>query len=68
MNIVRENNEIKFSIPEDIFEINEIQNFIDYIRFREITSKSKATQENADNLAEEINQSWWEKNKHRFEK
>jgi len=68
MNIVRENNEIKFSIPEDIFEINEIQNFIDYIRFREITSKSKATQENADNLAEEINQSWWEKNKNRFEK
>ncbi|MCK4662286.1 MAG: hypothetical protein KAT68_05435 [Bacteroidales bacterium] len=68
MNIVRENNEIKFSIPEDIFEINEIQNFIDFIRFREITSKSKATQEDADKLAEEINQSWWDKNKHRFEK
>lgn len=31
MNIVRENNKIKFSMPEDIFEINEIQNFIDFI-------------------------------------
>lgn len=68
MNIVRENNEIKFSIPADIIEISEIQSFIDYIRFREITSKSKATQKDADMLAEEINQSWWGKNKHRFEK
>jgi hypothetical protein len=68
MNIVRENNEIKFSIPGDILEINEIQSFIDYIKFREITSKSKATQADADMLAEEINQSWWDKNKHRFEK
>jgi hypothetical protein len=68
MNIVRENNEIKFSIPDDILEINEIQSFIDYIKFREITSKSKATQVDADMLAEEINQSWWDKNKHRFEK
>jgi hypothetical protein len=68
MNIVRENNEIKFSIPDDILEINEIQSFIDYIKFREITSKSKATQVDVDMLAEEINQSWWDKNKHRFEK
>ncbi len=68
MNIVRENNEIKFSIPDDIIEIIEIQSFIDYVRFREITSKSKATQEDADMLSDEINQSWWGKNKHRFEK
>ena len=68
MNIVRENNEIKISIPDGIFEISEIQNLIDFIRFREITSTSKATQEDADKLAEEINQSWWDKNKHRFEK
>lgn len=67
MEIVRENNEISFSIPDGIFEINEIQSFIDFIRYREITARSKATQEDADKLAEEINQTWWEKNKHKFE-
>ena len=58
--------DILFSIPDDIFEISEIQSFIDFIRFREITAKSKASQEDADKLAEEINQSWWEKNKNKF--
>lgn len=67
MEIVRDNNQISFSIPEGIFKINEIQSFIDFIRFREITAKSKATQKDADQLAEEINKSWWEKNKHKFE-
>ena len=67
MEIVRENNEISFRIPDGIFEINEIQSFIDFIRYREITARSKATQEDADKLAEEINQIWWNKNKHKFE-
>jgi len=67
MRVVRENNEIKISIPANLFEMDEIQKFLDYIRFREISSKSKATQEDADKLANEINQSWWEKNKYKFE-
>lgn len=67
MRIERENNEIKISFSEKLIDINEIQSFIDFIRFREINSKSKASQEDADNLSEEINQSWWEKNKNRFE-
>ncbi len=48
MEIVRGNNQISFSIPEGIFKINEIQSFIDFIRFREITAKSKATQKDAE--------------------
>ena len=67
MRVERENNEIKISIPDNIIDINEIQNFIDYIRFNEISSRSKATKNDAENLSDEINQSWWDKNKHRFE-
>ena len=67
MEIVRENNQIKFIIPDDILEITEIQKFIDYLRFREITSKSKADQADANKLSDEINQTWWNKNKHKFE-
>jgi hypothetical protein len=44
-------------------ENNEIK-----VSLAEIVSKSKATQKDADALANEINQSWWELNKYRFEK
>ena len=67
MKVVRENNEIKISLPDDIMDLSEVQNVLDYFRFKEIVSKSKASQEDADSLSKEINQSWWEKNKHRFE-
>jgi len=67
MRIERDNNEIRFSIPDNIVDIDEIQNFIDYIRFKEISMKSNASESNASDLADEINKSWWDKNKSRFE-
>lgn len=67
MRVERENNEIKLTFSEDLLDTSEVQNFIDYVKFREINSQSKGTQKQADELADEINQSWWEKNKHRFE-
>jgi hypothetical protein len=36
---------------------------MDYLEYLEITSKSNARQSDADKLANELNQSWWEKNK-----
>jgi hypothetical protein len=68
MKVVRENNEIKISMADNLVDISEIQNMLDYFRYREIVSKSKATQKDADALANDINQSWWGKNKYRFEK
>jgi hypothetical protein len=38
----------------------------DYLRYLEITSKSKANQSDADNLADELNKNWWSKNRKRF--
>jgi hypothetical protein len=67
MRIESANNEIKLTFSKNALDITEIQSFIDYIKFREINSLSKATQEDANKLAEEINQSWWDKNKHKFE-
>jgi hypothetical protein len=67
MKVIRENNEIKISLPDNLIDINEVQNLLDYFRFREISSKSKGTQKDADALANEINKSWWDKNKRRFE-
>jgi len=42
------------------------QRIMDYLEYLEITSKSKAKQSDADKLANEINNSWWEKNKNNF--
>lgn len=46
--------------------IEEVQRFLNYLRYKELVSQSKATQEDVDKLAKEVNKGWWEKNKHRF--
>ena len=66
MTIKRENNELIISIPENILGISEIQELLDYLKFKTITAKSKATQKDIDEIAEEIDSKWWEKNKKRF--
>jgi hypothetical protein len=43
-----------------------LQRLIDYLRYLEATSKSKAKQSDVDKLADEINASWWKKNRDRF--
>ena len=68
MKITRQNNELTISIPDKIMTLGEIQELIDYIKFRSITSKSKATQKDIDKLSKEIDESWWSKNKAKFVK
>ncbi len=43
-----------------------LQRLIDYIKYLEATSKSKAKQSDVDKLADEVNASWWKKNRKRF--
>lgn len=43
-----------------------LQRLIDYIKYLEATSKSKAKQSDVDRLADEVNATWWEKNRQRF--
>jgi hypothetical protein len=54
---------IKISPKVDKFGFQRIMDYIDYL---EITSKSKATQTDADRLADELNANWWAKNRKRF--
>lgn len=54
-------------LPVNInLNIEEVQRFLNYLRYKELISQSKATQEDVDKLAKEVNKGWWEKNKHRF--
>jgi hypothetical protein len=65
MIIERTDKEILIRIPNSV-DIEGAQRIIDYIRYQEITSKSRATQEAVDKLADEVNRDWWDKNKDTF--
>lgn len=43
-----------------------IQKLIDYINVMEITSQNQGTEEQAAELAKEIDKNWWSANKSRF--
>jgi hypothetical protein len=65
MIIESKNNEIIIRISSDI-NLEDIQKSLDFIRYKEVLSKSKATQSDADNLATQINNDWWSKNKSKY--
>jgi hypothetical protein len=56
---------IKVSSQVDTFGFQRIMDYLDYL---EITSKSKGTQDDADKLADELNENWWKENRKKFNK
>lgn len=67
MQIEKTNKEILIRLPSDIDLIG-LQRILDFLKFRGISSKSKASQKQIDELSNESKSSWWEKNKSRFSK
>jgi hypothetical protein len=43
-----------------------LQRLIDYIKYLEATSNSKAKQKDIDALSDQVNASWWSENRSRF--
>ncbi len=62
-----ENNKIVITMSSDV-DVFGIQRLIDYGRYLEATSQSKVKQSDIDKLADEVNENWWNQNKHRFSK
>ena len=67
MQIERTNDEILIRVPAGT-DLVGLQRILDYIRFREIESKSKATDAQIEKLATYSKSTWWGKNKSRFVK
>tara|TARA_R110002072_G_scaffold191693_2_gene348483 strand:+ start:370 stop:573 length:204 start_codon:yes stop_codon:yes gene_type:complete len=67
MQIERTNKEILIRLSSGT-DLVGLQRILDYLKFREIASKSKATQKQIDELSSESKSSWWNKNKSRFVK
>jgi len=63
MKITNKANELTISIPKGILEISDVQDFIDFLRYKILISKSKATEEQIQELTEEINLELSELNK-----
>lgn len=60
MIVERQNNEIlvRFTASQSA---SRIQSILDYLRYEELTSKSKATEKDVDNLVKESKTNRWEK-------
>ena len=59
------NNQIVITVSSSVDSFG-LQRLIDYVKYLEATSKSKAKQSDVDKLADEVNASWWAKNRKRF--
>ncbi len=59
----------QINIPiSESYQDEYVRRFLDYLRIKEITSTSLATDEDINNLSEELMEQWWEKSQHRFSK
>lgn len=66
MVIVRTNeNQITITVSDAVDSFG-LQRLIDYVKYLEATSASKAKQQDIDQLADEVNASWWAENRKRF--
>lgn len=65
MLIERTIKEVIIRLPATI-DIDDLQAFLDYARYKELTSNFKVYQKEVDHLADKINKDWWTKNRKRF--
>ena len=56
MKITNNSNGLVISIPKGILEVRDIQDFIDFVRYKVIISKSESSKEDIENLIQEINE------------
>ena len=65
MLIERTHDEVIIRLPSYV-DTEGLQRLVDYLTYKEATSKSKAEQADVDKLAKEVKKGWWTKNRSRF--
>ena len=65
MLIERTDKEVIIRLPVSV-DTDDLQDFVNYARYKEITSKFKVSQKKVDKLAKEIKKGWWAKNRSKF--
>lgn len=64
MKLERTDTEIVVRIPASV-DLTELQDLLDYLKYKELTSRSEATQTDIDELTRSANKSIWDKIKNR---
>lgn len=67
MLIERTNKEIIIRLPSFV-DTTGLQSLVDYLTYKEATSKSKAKQSDVDALSKEVKKGWWAGNRSRLVK
>jgi hypothetical protein len=62
MIVERTSKEVIIRLPASI-DTEDLQDFLNYARYKELTSSFKTSQDEVDRLASEINADWWSKNR-----
>ncbi len=58
MRVERVKNEVLVRLPDNV-NLSELQDMLDYFKYKELTATSKAKPKDADKLAKEVNSSMW---------
>lgn len=62
MLVERTKNEVIIRLPASV-NTEDLQDFLNYARYKELTSDFKVDQKKVDKLSDEINTKWWTKNR-----
>jgi hypothetical protein len=65
MLIERTRDEVIIRLPSYV-DTEGLQRLVDYLSYKEATSRSKAKQSDVDKLAKKVKKGWWLKNRDRF--
>jgi hypothetical protein len=65
MVIEKNQNEIVIRVPNN-FETEYLQKLLDYLSYKDTIAKSNATDQDINQLSEEIKGDWWQANKANF--
>ncbi len=65
MTVERTEKEVIIRLSPDV-DTEDLQAFLNYARYKELTANYNVSQKEVDKLARQINKDWWTKNKNRF--
>lgn len=65
MLVERTNKEVIIRLPASV-DTEDLQDFLNYARFKELTTNFKVDQKEVDKLAGQVNTKWWTKNRNKL--
>lgn len=66
MTIERTNQDIVIRLDATLFDAGYVEKLINHFRFIESNAQNKGTEEQAAELAREVEKSWWAENRQKF--